>query len=57
MMILLTILLLTLMLLAIIIVLAVSTFGAGVIVIFGDVIVCGVFIVLLMKWLIKRKKR
>ena len=56
-MILMTILLLTLLILGVIIVAVVSTVGAGAIVIFGDVIVCIVFIVLLMKWLIKRKRK
>ena len=32
-------------------------FGAAGIIIFGDVIVCIVLIVLLMKWLISRKKK
>ena len=56
-MVLLTILVLTLAILAILTVVVVSTIGAAGIVIFGDVIVCGVFIVLLIKWLIKRKKK
>ena len=54
-MILLTILLITLALLAVITILAVSAVGAGAIVIFGDVIVCAVFIVLIIKWLFKRR--
>ena len=55
-MILISILLITLVLLTIITVLTVSAVGAAGIVIFGDVIVCGVFIVLLIKWLAKRRK-
>lgn len=34
----------------------VGTIGAAGIVVFGDVIVCIVFIVLLLKWIFKRKK-
>ena len=56
-MILLTILALILTLLTVIIVATVSAVGAAGIVIFGDVIVCIVFIVLLMKFIIKRRKR
>ena len=55
-MILLTILILTLIMLIIFTVLAISTAGAVGIVIFGDVIVCIVFIVLLIRYLIKRRK-
>lgn len=50
-------LLLTLLILAVIVVTVVATAGAGFIVIFGDVIVCIVFIVLIMKYLIKRKRK
>lgn len=53
-MILLTILI-TLALLAAIVIFTVSAVGATGIVIFGDVIVCAVFIVLIIKWLIKRR--
>ena len=56
-MILLTILILTLIILTVLAVLLISTVGAAGIVIFGDVIVCAVFIVLLIKWIIKRKRR
>ena len=56
-MILLTILVLTLLLLGIIVVATVSAIGAAGIILFGDVIVCAVFIVLLIKFLIKRKNR
>lgn len=55
-MILLTILLITLILLTVLTVAVVSAVGAAGIVIFGDVIVCAVFIVLIMKFVIKRKK-
>lgn len=40
-----------------IIVLAASAFGAGVILIFGDVIVCIALLVLLMKFIAKRKRK
>lgn len=56
-MILLTLLLLTLILLTIFTVFMVSTVGAVGIVIFGDVIVCIVFIALLIRHLIKRKNK
>ena len=56
-MILLTLLLLTLILLTVFTVFAVSAAGAVGIVIFGDVIVCIVFIALLIRYLIKRKKK
>ena len=52
-----TILLLTLAILTVIVIGAVSALGAGVIVIFGDVIVCAVFIVFLIKFLFKRKSK
>lgn len=55
-MILLTILLITLILLTVLTVAVVSAVGAAGIVIFGDVIVCAVFIVLIMRFVIKRKK-
>lgn len=54
-MILFTILLLILLLLVLAFVFAVSIGGATVIILFGDVIVCAVFIVLLIKYLIKRR--
>ena len=56
-MILLTLLLLTLILLTIFTVFMVSTVGAVGIVIFGDVIVCIVFIALLIRYLIKIKNK
>lgn len=56
-MILLMILLLTLLMLIGLTVLVVSTVGTVGIVVFGDVIVCAVFIILIIKWIIKRKKR
>lgn len=55
-MILFTILLLVLMLLIAITVVLVSIFGAGFIVIFGDVIICIVLIVWILKKMIKRRK-
>ena len=55
-MVLLTILILTLALLLLLTVFVVSTIGAAGVVLFGDVIVCIVFIVLLIKFIIKRKK-
>ena len=56
-MILITILILTLILLTLLVVATVSAVGAGAIVIFGDVIVCAVFIVLIIKWLVKRRNK
>lgn len=56
-MVLITILLIVLVLLAVLTILAVSAVGTVGIVLFGDVIVCGVFIVLLIKFLIKKKRR
>lgn len=56
-MILLTLLLLTLILLTVFTVFMVSTVGAVGIVIFGDVIVCIVFIALLIRYLVKRKNK
>lgn len=55
-MILFTILLLMLILLTVLTVVVVSTIGAAGVVIFGDVIVCVVFIALIIKYLAKRKK-
>jgi hypothetical protein len=51
-----TILLLTLIILLTVVVAVVSAIGAAGIVIFGDVIVCIVFIALIMRFLIKRRK-
>ena len=56
-MILLTLLLLTLILLTVFTVFAISVTGAVGIVIFGDVIVCIVFITLLIRYLVKRKNK
>lgn len=55
-MVLFTILLLTLALLMVFTVAIVSAVGAAGIVVFGDVIVCIVFLVLLIKFLAKRRK-
>jgi hypothetical protein len=55
-MILFCILALILLILAVIVVAAIGIGGAGFIVIFGDVIVCMVFIALLIKFLMKRRK-
>lgn len=55
-MILFTILLLMLILLTVLTVVVVSTIGAAGIVIFGDVIVCAVFIALIIRYLAKRRK-
>ena len=55
-MILFSILLATLFILVVTTVLAIALGGAGFIIIFGDVIVCIVFIALLIKFLAKRKK-
>lgn len=55
-MILFTILILILLILIAVVILGLSTIGSAAIIIFGDVIVCGVFIVLIIRWLIKRKK-
>lgn len=55
-MVLFTILLLTLIILTVLVVTCVSVFGAGVIVIFGDVIVCAAFIVLIMRLIFKKKR-
>lgn len=56
-MVLLTLLVLTLILLTIFTVFAISVVGSIGIVIFGDVIVCIVFITLLICYLVKRKKK
>ena len=56
-MILFIILLLTLAVLSIISILAISAGGAIVIILFGDVIVCGFIIVWIMKKIIKKKKK
>ena len=56
-MILFTILALILIILTVVTVVALSALGATAIVIFGDVIVCAVFIVLIIKALIKRKRK
>ena len=53
----LTILILTLLLVVGFIILMTSILGASAIVIFGDIIVCIVFIALLIKWIINRKSR
>lgn len=55
-MILFTILFITLVILAVFTVLTVSALGATGIVLFGDVIVCAIVIIWLMKKLFKRKK-
>ena len=55
-MVLLTILALILLILAVTVILAVSLGGATFIIVFGDVIVCAVFIVLIIRFIIKRKK-
>ena len=55
-MILFTILILILIILLTVVILGVSTIGSAAIIVFGDVIVCIVFIVLIIKWLIGRKK-
>ena len=55
-MILLMILLLILIILISVVILGVGTIGSAAILIFGDVIVCIAFIVLIIKWLIGRKK-
>lgn len=54
-MILLTILILIIVILVTVFVLATSVLGAGAIIIFGDVIVCVIFIGLFIKWLLNRK--
>ena len=56
-MILLAILLLMLIILVLTVVSVAATAGAGFILLFGDVIVCAVFIVLIIRFLIRRKRR
>ena len=56
-MILFIILALTLLLLIAFVVIGFCIFGSVAIVIFGDVIVCAVLIVLIIKWLCTRKKK
>ena len=56
-MVLIAILVLTLLILGVVSVLIISTVGAGAIVLFGDVIVCGLFIWWLIKRLIKKRRR
>ena len=55
-MVLLTILALILLILTVIVILAVSLGGATFVIVFGDVIVCAVFIVLIIRFIIKRKR-
>ena len=55
-MILLTILILILLILIAAVVLGISTIDSAAILIFGDVIVCVVFIVLIIRFIFKRKK-
>lgn len=55
-MVLLTILALILLILAVTVILAVSLGGSMFIIVFGDVIVCAVFIVLIIRFIIKRKR-
>ena len=55
-MILLTIILLTILILTAVVIVAVSVGGSAFILIFGDVIVCIGFLILLGRWLIKRRK-
>ena len=56
-MILLTILILILLTLIALVILGASVLGSAVVIIFGDIIVCIVSIVLLIRWLIKRKRK
>ena len=56
-MILLTILILILLTLIALVILGASVLGSAVVIIFGDIIVCIVFIVLLIRWMIKRKRK
>lgn len=56
-MILLAILLLMLIILVATVVAVAATAGAGFVLLFGDVIVCAVFIVLIIRFLIRRKRR
>ena len=55
-MILFTILMLILLLLIVIGIVAVSVFGAGVIIIFGDVIVCAILIIWIIKKMFTKKR-
>ena len=55
-MILFTILTLTLLILLLVVIFSISAIGAGAIIIFGDVIVCCVFIGLIIKMLFFNKK-
>ena len=55
-MILLAIILLAILILTAVVIVAVSIGGSVFILIFGDVIVCIVFLILLVRWLIKRRK-
>lgn len=56
-MILFTILALTLIFLIIFAVFAISIGGAAVIVLFGDIIVCAVFIIMVLKFLVNKRKK
>lgn len=56
-MILFAILLLTLLLLVGLVILGVSLLGGIGVLVFGDVIVCIVFITLILTWIIKKKKK
>ena len=56
-MILFAILCVILIILIVAIIIGVGTIGSAAILLFGDVIVCIVFIVLIMKWLIERKNK
>lgn len=49
-------LLLTLLILGVIMAVIVSALGAGSILLFGDVIVCMMFIILLIRFIIKKRK-
>ena len=55
-MILFIILILILIILLTVAILGISAIGSAAIIIFGDAIVCIIFIVLIIKWLISRKK-
>ena len=56
-MVLFTLLALILIVLAVITVFTIVTVGAGAIVIFGDVIVCGVFIGIILRYILKKRKK
>lgn len=56
-MVLFTILVLTLLLLVLFGIFAISVGGAAVIVLFGDVIVCAVFIIMVLKFLVNKRKK